>query len=158
MRYELLFPGEYLREADLRGNEAVVTIESIAMETLRMTGGGQAQKPVIRLKGTEKKLVLNKTNAKAIAAQLGKDTDDWIGKKIRLIPAKDRFGKEMVDCIRIGKVVKNERRAESSVVAGEHCGTEADNSKNGDGDPEIRPSDERESEGWKRVDRTGDVA
>ncbi len=59
------------------------------------------EKPVVKFKGAEKKLALNKTNAKAIIALYGPNTEDWPGKKVVLFKSRTQMGGEEVDCIRI---------------------------------------------------------
>jgi hypothetical protein len=113
----LLFPNEYVSAADLiewqkkSGKSGVtLTILSVAVEDLK-TNKGKEAKPIIHFaemvrrqqqgKGPEKKLVLNKTNAKAISRLYGHETDDWKGKRITLFPTQcEAFG-ETVDCVRV---------------------------------------------------------
>ena len=49
----------------------------------------------------EKSLIVNKTNGKAMAKLFGRDTADWIGKKITLVPTEVDFKGDLVDAIRI---------------------------------------------------------
>ena len=101
MRYEFMFPSEFVKAADLAGKDVTVTIKSVTMDELTMRGGRKENKGVIRFEKAEKKLVLNRTNADTIAAIYGKDTDDWIGKKITMYPTTTTFGRDTVECIRI---------------------------------------------------------
>ena len=101
MRVELMFPSKYLRAVDLNGKDAQLTITKVQIDELQMKGGKKEKKPVVYFAKTEKMLVLNKTNAMAIAAQLGKETNNWAGKAITIYPTKDRFGPDVVDCIRV---------------------------------------------------------
>jgi hypothetical protein len=101
MDYRLLFPNDYIAAHDLRGKDVVKTIKTVAIEKLRMTGGRQEKKPVVLFSDTPKKLVLNKTNAKLIAAQHGCDTDQWAGRKIVLYPTTTLLGPNTVDCVRV---------------------------------------------------------
>ncbi len=110
MHYELMFPSRYLRASDLRGKDVTMTIATVRVEELTMVGGRKADKPVVYFDETrkrakdpddEKRLVINKTNAKTIAAKYGTDTDGWTGKKITLYPAMVRFGGDTVEAIRI---------------------------------------------------------
>jgi len=78
----------------------------VTMDELTMSGGRKETRPVIRFSDAEKKLVLNKTNATAIAGMYGNETDAWIGKKITMYPTETQFGSETVDCIRVRKEVK----------------------------------------------------
>jgi hypothetical protein len=98
---ELLFPSRYIKCADLLGKLVTKTIKKVAIDTLVRVGGAKEKKPVIWFSDTEKMLVLNKTNCRAIIELYGKETNDWIGKKITLKPDRDKFGGKMVDCVRI---------------------------------------------------------
>lgn len=97
----LMFPNDYLSAEDLRGQDASVTIETVRGEDLRIEGGGCERKFVMRFRGKRKKLVLNKTNATAIAAMHGKVADEWPGKRITLYPTTCPAFGDMVDCIRV---------------------------------------------------------
>ena len=97
---QLLFPSEFLTFADLKGRPVAVTIESINIDNLR-TRQGKTRKVVMRLAGKEKKFVANKTNCQRIAEIYGNQAKEWIGKVIVIKPDKDRFGNDMVDCIRV---------------------------------------------------------
>lgn len=117
MDVRLLFPNEYVSAADLieaqrkSGRSGVaLTIASVAVETLK-TNKGEERKPIVHFKemisrhkagkGPEKKLVLNKTNAKSIAKLYGYETDAWVGRSVTLFPTQcEAFG-ETVDCVRI---------------------------------------------------------
>lgn len=74
-------------------------IEEIRVEEI---GREKQSKPVIYFKGQEKGFVANKTNCNTIAKALGsRDTDDWVGKTIRLYSTEVQFGDEMVESIRV---------------------------------------------------------
>lgn len=111
MHYQLLHPKEYLCAADLRGKDVTLTISRLKSESLK-TDRGSEDKWCLYFKEVEekhrknrkhlnKRLVLNKTNAKTIAKIHGPETDDWIGKRITLYGTTcTAFGEE-VECIRI---------------------------------------------------------
>ena len=100
MHFKLLFPSEYLGSHDLQGKDATVTIKKVVVEELK-TDRGSERKPVMYFEKTEKKLVLNKTNATSIAALYGKEVNDWTGKRITLYAAPvSAFGKE-VEALRV---------------------------------------------------------
>ena len=91
------FPSKYLKAHDLGGKTVKLKITGINVEKL-----GEDLRPVISFNGTEKTLVVNKTNANRITQSYGKETDDWIGKK--LIAYNDpnvTFGKDIVGGMRI---------------------------------------------------------
>ena len=96
------FPSKYLRAHDLNGNEPIVTIERVDNEQV-----GDDRKLVVYFKGKTKGLVLNKTNATAIADILhSEDTDDWSNGQIKLVTARVDYQGKRVDAIRIDAVKK----------------------------------------------------
>jgi len=101
MHIRLMFPTDYVTAADLAGQDKTVTIASVAQEELTMQGGVKETQWIVSFAEAKKKLVLNKTNAKLIAAHHGDESDDWIGKQVTLYPTQCKFGRETVDCIRV---------------------------------------------------------
>lgn len=90
------FPSTYLKAADLGGRKIRLVIENVDYETV-----GDSQKPVVKFKGKDKGLVLNKTNAMMIASAYGPETDDWLGKEIALVSEKVAFQGEIKDALRV---------------------------------------------------------
>lgn len=97
MNVDELYPSKYLSAADLQGKEPTVTITQMTME--KMTDG--QNKPCIFVNNRPKGIVLNKTNAMSIASMYGKNTDSWIGKKIKLVKVWTDFQGKPVEAIRI---------------------------------------------------------
>lgn len=100
MNIDTAFPSKYMKASDLP-EETVVpfTIDSVQVEEI---GREKQSKPVIYFKGQEKGFVANKTNCNSIAKVLGsRDTEDWIGKTIKLYSTEVQFGDEMVESIRV---------------------------------------------------------
>jgi hypothetical protein len=62
---------------------------------------GGEQKVVLSFANGEKSLILNKTNARAIAKTLGDETRAWAGKDIVLVPTQVDFRGDLVDAIRV---------------------------------------------------------
>lgn len=101
MDYRTMFdPGEYLGAWDLKGRDVDVTIVKVEARTLKNKQGSN-RKPVIFVKGSDRGVVINKTNGKTIAAIYGKDTTKWVGKRITLYATTTSAGGETVDCIRV---------------------------------------------------------
>jgi len=98
---ELMFPSAYLKAADLRGKECTLKIKSCQLEEVTRANGQKDHKGVLRFEKTDKALVLNKTNARAIKEQLGPYTDQWPGNTITIYPTTTTFGRQTVECIRI---------------------------------------------------------
>lgn len=97
MKVGAMFPGAYLKAADLQGRKVGVTIREVSLEDI----GGE-HKPVLYFEGKDKGVVLNKTNANMIAEIAGtEETDDWSGVRIILKPDRTDFQGKRVDCIRV---------------------------------------------------------
>lgn len=111
MNYELLFPSLYLKAAELQGKDVTVTIEKVQLEELTMRGGLKKKKGVIYLRGKEKMIVLNRTNAETIVKLYGPDTNGWIGKRITIYADRVTFGRETVDAIRVRPKVPADKNA-----------------------------------------------
>ena len=96
MKLDELYPSKHLAAADLAGKDCQLIISGVSVERL-----GEEEKPVIAFQRAKKTFVLNKTNARMIAALYGDDTDDWIGKTITLYPTKVDIQGKIVDAIRV---------------------------------------------------------
>ncbi len=105
--YEQLFDSTYLRWFDLNGSPALVRIEKVERLELTLRGGAKKKAPVATLalvKGEiehMKPLVLNRTNAEAIAALHGNRPAEWTGKEIVLFQTTTKLKGVEVNCIRI---------------------------------------------------------
>ena len=98
---KLMFPTQYLASEEFTGKDVPLTIKDVRVENLRMSDGGTEDKVILTFTKTDKKLVLNKTNATTIAKLYGGEARAWVGKTITLFPTEcNAFGKT-VDCIRI---------------------------------------------------------
>lgn len=94
-----LFP--YIAGDSLIDRAVVMTISKVQFETVVTHGGEVTQKPVIYFKESTKGLILNKTNAKAIAKLYGGETDDWTGKTITLYSEKVKAFGEVHNAARL---------------------------------------------------------
>lgn len=99
--YRLLYDSDYLYAFHLQGRDVTVEIEAVKGGELVGEGGRKAKKPIVKFKGKDKPLALNKTNGKIIAGMYGSDTTKWTGKSITLYPTTTNFGGETKDCIRV---------------------------------------------------------
>lgn len=96
MRISTAFPSNYIKAADLQGQNVTVVIDRVAVEEV-----GDGHKPVLYFQGHEKGMVLNKTNSNNIAQAYGDETDDWIGAEVVMFPAMVDFQGKSVEAIRI---------------------------------------------------------
>ena len=65
------------------------------------TFDGEGEKPVVRFVGKDSALVLNKTRALSLGAAFGNETDNWVGKTIKLGTVKVSMNGSIVDSITV---------------------------------------------------------
>lgn len=97
-----VYGGNYLNAATLKSEELVnkpLTINGSEVVELGTTN--PRPKVVLNFKETEKRLPLNKTNAKILSENLGDETDTWVGKQITLRVTKRQFQGNIVDGIEV---------------------------------------------------------
>jgi len=98
MRIDAAFPSDYLKAADLEGNQVTYTISSVKIEAV---GQQKEERPVLCFDDCEKGLILNKTNSRTISDAFGPETDDWTGQRITLYEAMVEFQGKSVPAIRV---------------------------------------------------------
>lgn len=96
MHIDQMFPSNTLRASDLANGDATATIANVVVEKI-----GDDMKPVVYFHNSEKRLVLNKTNASTISDIHGPDTDLWSGKQITLGHAYTDYAGKQVECVRV---------------------------------------------------------
>lgn len=102
--FQTMYDRDYLGSWDLpEDKDVVVTIENVKGGELTGQGGRKSKKPIIAFAGKEKKMICNKTNAKAIAGIYGVHVEKWVGKKITLYVSttRDPSTGGDVPCIRV---------------------------------------------------------
>ncbi len=98
MNINEVFPSKWICAADLKGDDIVLTIDRVTVESV---GRDSESKPVVFFIGAKKGFVLNKTTSGVIANLYGMNTDKWLGQGIILYPTQcEAFG-EIVDCVRV---------------------------------------------------------
>jgi hypothetical protein len=87
---------EWLSGIDLAGRTVNVVIVGVEEVTVPEPRTGKAlRKVAVAFRGARKRLLLNATNAKALAKLFGLETDAWTGKGVTLAPENVRaFGGE----------------------------------------------------------------
>lgn len=94
------FPSQYLKADDLGTSKPVVVISHVDMEEV-----GEGKKPVLYFQGKARGMVLNKTNKERLVEFMGStETDDWAGKRVRLVVEKVDYAGKRVPAIRIHEV------------------------------------------------------
>lgn len=118
MHYKRMYDDkEFLYEYDLDGKDVTVTIEKCVAGELTGDKGRKSKKPMVSFVGTPKKLALNKTNGKAIAAMYGTAVEAWVGKQITLYPAVTDFGGETMPCIRVRPTIPTGKASKASAAS-----------------------------------------
>lgn len=101
---DLLFPGRYIKSAEVKLSPKPVPLTLLRIEPrheLQRTKGGSEYKPALFFKETDKGFVLNKTNNKRLKEALGPDPRKWIGCKVVIgVERVDSFGQK-VDGMRV---------------------------------------------------------
>ena len=98
MKVDQLFPTKWLHPENLNGKAVVVTIAKVTMEEVHNPETHKKeQRPAVNFKGASKVLLMNKTQAMAIARITGKDdTDNWAGCKVTLAADVAPNGKQTI--------------------------------------------------------------
>ena len=95
--YKDMYGSSFLKAADLRGKPRRFTATDVTPEKLR---GEDRPKLVVDFKETDKRLVLNATNAATFETIFGSDDyEQWLG-RVELYPDVTDFSGQRVDCIR----------------------------------------------------------
>jgi hypothetical protein len=94
------FPSKYIKAGDLGGKEHKLIITGVKIEDVGGQGS-EEDKPVLFFQGKAKGVVLNRTNAMALASKYGEDTETWVDKDVIVYPDQTLFQGRMVDCIRM---------------------------------------------------------
>lgn len=104
MNWEVLFPGKYLKSAEFGQVKPTYTVKAITVEDLPdEKTGGTRKRGIVAFQETEKALVLNRTNATALKAMFGAETNNWLGKRVCFFaaPFTDPFTGEQITAIRV---------------------------------------------------------
>jgi len=94
--FDDLYGSTYLTAGDLHSEQPRRKIGKVDLVELKEKDGTAKRKFLVYLEGTEKPLVLNKTNATKLAAAYGKDRSKWIGVGVELYAEMTGLGKEGV--------------------------------------------------------------
>jgi len=89
--FDQLYPGKFLKAGLFLGKDVILTIKKIELKELG-TEEEKETKVIASFAETPKQLVLNKTNGSCIKEMFGRNTDQWIGKRVTFFPAKVDYG------------------------------------------------------------------
>lgn len=90
------FATKYLKASDLQGRDVTVKMGRVDQEKI-----GDDQKLILYFQGKEKGMVLNKTNANAIADVYGPETADWYGQAVTIFEQMVDFQGKRVPGLRV---------------------------------------------------------
>jgi len=98
MKVDQLFPSRWLHPEALNGRAVTVTIQAVTLEEVHNpTTNRKETKPAVAFRGATKLLLLNKTQALAIARITGRDdTDNWPGCRVTLSADVAPNGKQTI--------------------------------------------------------------
>ncbi len=113
MNIDSAFPSRYLKAGDLGGKTVRLRITGMSIEAV---GKEKENRPVLSFNGTDKTLVLNKTNANTITTLYGRETDNWIGKDIDLYTAQVEYQGQVGPALRV-RGVAQARPAQNNIGA-----------------------------------------
>ena len=102
MKVTEAFQGNFIDALCVHDKDATLEITSVDDRgTVKDSTKKLIDKPIVRFKGTDKGLILNKTNARTIGFHHGNEMNDWPGKSITIYATTcDSFG-EIVPCVRV---------------------------------------------------------
>jgi hypothetical protein len=113
MKVSEAYPSKYVSAADLKGENKIVTMTVVDMEKI-----GDDMKPVLYFRGTEKGLVLNKTNANKIAEIYGDDTEDWRDQQVVLFPTMTDYQGKSVEAVRVRQIMPKDKPRRDPISSG----------------------------------------
>jgi hypothetical protein len=88
-----VYASPWLRAEDLQGRTIKVTIGRAGVDLIPQNDGSKQERIIVDFLGKQKRLILNKTQAAALAGIAGDDTDQWSGIEVYLAPQPTNNGK-----------------------------------------------------------------
>lgn len=103
MDVALLHPSRFIKSQEFLGKDVTFTITAVHLEELEDENNQKVDKGVISLKETNKRWIINRTNSDCMKGMFGRETKDWVGKRVTLFPAPfyNNFTKEHTTAIRV---------------------------------------------------------
>lgn len=98
MNVRQLFPSPWISHEDLGNKRFELTVRAVTIEEMHdRTTNKRVSKPVVAFAEAKKRLIINKTQALALAAICGSDeTGDWTGCKVSLRAGRAPNGKPTI--------------------------------------------------------------
>lgn len=93
-----IYPSPWLKVFGLQGRAVAVKIQKATVEQIRQYNGQKEARIVLDFAGKSKRLILNKTQAFAVATVAGtEDLDQWVGVDLVLKVATLKTGKPTIE-------------------------------------------------------------
>jgi hypothetical protein len=100
--FDELFPGRFLKSGQFKGKDVTLKITKVELEKLPDQKQGEKVKGILSFAEVKLQLVLNRTNALCLRAMFGRDTGEWVGKRVTFFPAIiSAFGDDNTLAIRV---------------------------------------------------------
>lgn len=97
-----LYPSQWVRSRDLNGKAVTVTIQAVTVAEFRTPDGRMHLAAVLAFVGKKKRLILNKTQCRALVAITGSERfNEWVGHEVQLTPAMAPNGKPTIGVQRV---------------------------------------------------------
>jgi hypothetical protein len=93
INFDDMYGSKYLSVPDLKGGALRAKIGKVEVADLRENDGTTRRKFVLFFNGQDKAMVVNKTNASALADAFGKNPDDWVDQRLEVYSEMTGLGK-----------------------------------------------------------------
>jgi hypothetical protein len=90
MDFDTMFPNRFMKAGRFAGRDVTLTVAGVMLEMMDGKKGPE-QKAILSFKERPQQLVLNKTNALCIKAMFGRETNEWIGRRVTFMPVEFHF-------------------------------------------------------------------
>lgn len=118
MKISQLFPSKFVKAADLNGKTITLTIAKTVMEQVGH-GADAENKLVLYFAKATKGMIMNATNARAVAGLYGDDTDKWVGQRISVYATTVKAFGSTHAVIRVRDEVPAQPKPQATAVAEE---------------------------------------
>ena len=101
MKISDIYGSKFIGVDEVKKAPLIAKITEVAAEEIKGKEGDVRQRIVLTLEDCPKRLILNATNAEALAEACGDDTDGWVDSWIEVGTHKVLFGGRKVDGLRV---------------------------------------------------------
>ena len=123
--FDDIYGSRFLAATDVKAPVSA-TIERVSYEPFTRPGEPTRTKCVLHFKGGRKPMVVNKTNANAMAAAFGKAFDNWVGKRVSVRAEQTVFAGKPTLGLRVYPINSSDRITPGPIVPPEPPPNEMD--------------------------------